>query len=65
MTTWQTVQDAAEYVKVSTDVIRAAVKCGDLPAYPVGSGRREYRLTAKDVDEWMMSRSWEPKATSA
>lgn len=44
----------------SAIIIRAAVKAGDLPAYPVGKGR-EYRLTADDVDEWMKSRSYEPR----
>jgi excisionase family DNA binding protein len=61
--TWLTVQDAAEHVKVSTDLIRAAVKAGDLPAYAVGKGR-DYRLTASDVDNWMMSRAYEPQAAS-
>ncbi|KKB97009.1 excisionase family DNA-binding protein [Mycolicibacter arupensis] len=61
MTTWLTRKEASEYVKVSVDLIRAAVKNGDLPAYPVGSGRREYRLTAEDIDTWMKSRSWEPR----
>jgi excisionase family DNA binding protein len=63
MTIWQTVADAAEYVKVSPDIIRAAVKSGDLPAYPVGKGR-EYRLTAGDVDDWMRSRSYEPRVSA-
>jgi excisionase family DNA binding protein len=60
MTTWLTTQDAAEYATISPDMIRAAVKAGDLKAYAIGKGR-EYRLTASDVDEWLMSRSWEPK----
>jgi excisionase family DNA binding protein len=63
MTTWLRLREAADYVKVSTDIIRAAVKNGDLPAYPVGSGRREYRLTAEDIDTWMKSRSWEPRGS--
>jgi excisionase family DNA binding protein len=63
MTVWLTVADAAEYVKVSPDIIHAAVKAGDLPAYPVGKGR-EYRLDAAEVDSWLRSRAWEPKATA-
>jgi excisionase family DNA binding protein len=59
VTTWLKVADAAEYVKVSPDIIRAAVKNGDLPAYPVGRGR-DFRLTAEDIDSWMKSRSYEP-----
>jgi excisionase family DNA binding protein len=62
MTHWLTPAEAADYVKVSKDVIRNAVKAGDLPAYPIGTGRREYRLTAEDVDAWMKSRAWEPRS---
>lgn len=61
MTVWLTVAKAADYVDVSPDIIRSAVKAGDLPAYPVGKGR-EYRLTAEDIDGWMRSRSWEPRS---
>lgn len=61
MTTWLTVKTAAKYVDVSPDIIRAAVKAGDLPAYPVGKGR-EYRLDAEEIDEWMRSRSYEPRS---
>ncbi|WP_448389397.1 helix-turn-helix domain-containing protein [Mycolicibacterium sp. XJ1904] len=60
MTVWLTAVEAAEYVKVSATTIRDAVRNGDLPAYPVGKGRK-YRLTAEEVDEWMRSRSWEPR----
>lgn len=56
-----TAAEAAEYVKVSEPIIRRAVKNGDLAAYPVGTGR-EYRLTAGEIDEWMKSRSWEPRS---
>lgn len=49
MTQWLTVSMAAEYSTVSTDMIRAAVKSGDLKAYAIGKGR-EYRVTADDVD---------------
>ncbi len=60
MTTWLTVREAADYVRVSENLIRDAVKLGYLVAYPVGTGTR-YRLRAEDIDEWMMSRAWEPK----
>jgi excisionase family DNA binding protein len=61
VTKWLKVADAAEYSTLSPDLIRAAVKAGDLPAYAVGAGR-DYRLTADDVDEWMRSRSYEPRS---
>jgi excisionase family DNA binding protein len=64
VTVWHTVATGAEYVRVSQDTIRAAVRSGDIPAYPVGKGR-EFRITAEDIDKWMMSRAWEPKGASA
>jgi excisionase family DNA binding protein len=62
MTTWLTVREAADYVRVSENLIRNAIKLGYLVAYPIGTGT-QYRLRAEDIDEWMMSRSWEPKRT--
>lgn len=63
MTVWLTVAEAADYVKVSEPIIRDAVHAGDLVAYPVGKGRN-FRLTTDDVDEWMKSRSYEPRVAS-
>lgn len=60
MTVWFTPVEAGEYAKVSTWTIRQAVKDGELQAYPVGKTGRHYRLTAKDVDAWMMRASYEP-----
>ena len=59
MTTWLTVREAADYLRVSEGIIREAVQLGYVPAYPIGAGK-QYRVTAEDLDEWMMSRSWEP-----
>jgi excisionase family DNA binding protein len=64
MKTWLTVAKAAEYAQISEWTIREAVKSGDLEAYAVGVGGRSYRVTAEDVDKWMMSRSFEPKTAS-
>jgi excisionase family DNA binding protein len=60
MTTWLTVREAADYVRVSENLIRDAIKSGYLPAYAIGTGS-QYRVRAEDIDEWMMSRAWEPK----
>jgi excisionase family DNA binding protein len=60
MTTWLTVSTASEYSTVSEKLIRAAVKSGYLKSHPIGKGRH-YRLTAADVDEWLMSRAYEPR----
>ena len=57
---WLTAVGAAEHAKVSAATIRDAVKQGELPAYAVGRKGRHYRLRAQDVDEWMMSRAYEP-----
>lgn len=62
MTNWLTVAEAAKYIKASEFIIRKAVTDGDLPAHPIGKGR-EYRLDAADIDAWMKSRSWEPRAS--
>jgi excisionase family DNA binding protein len=63
MTTWLTVREAAAYVRVSQNLIREAIKLGYLlPAYAIGTGVH-YRLRTDDIDEWMMSRSWEPKGS--
>jgi excisionase family DNA binding protein len=64
MTTWHTATSAAEHVLVNPATIREAVKAGDLPAHPVGTGR-EYRLREEDVDAWMTSRSWEPRGVAS
>jgi excisionase family DNA binding protein len=61
MTTWFTVQDAADHIKASKQTIREAVGKGDLPAYPIGKGR-EYRLKADEVDGWLESRAFEPRS---
>lgn len=40
MTQWLTVQTAADYSTLSPDLIRSAVKAGDLKAYAIGRGAR-------------------------
>ena len=63
MTQWMTVANAAKYVdNVSERTIRDAIKAGELIAYPVGKGGTHIRLRAEDIDEWMTSRSWEPRS---
>lgn len=61
MTVWHNVKSGAAHVRVSPDLIREAVKNGDLQAFAVGKGR-EFRLREADIDEWMSSRSWEPRS---
>ncbi|ASZ73041.1 hypothetical protein SEA_GERALT_46 [Mycobacterium phage Geralt] len=42
-------------------LIREAVKNDGLKAYPIGNGR-EARVDLNEVDEWMKSRSYEPRS---
>lgn len=60
MTVWLTAKAAAEHATVSEWTIRQAVKDGELQAHAVGKSGRGYRLTAAEIDAWMMSRSYEP-----
>lgn len=62
MTVWHTAQTAADYIQASVDIIRAAVKRGDLTANPIGTGKREYRIDQDEIDQWMHSRTWEPRS---
>ena len=59
---WATKVEAAQHVRVSPDQIAAAVRNGELPAYPVGKGKRDYRLDLAEVDARMKSRSYEPRS---
>lgn len=60
MTTWLTVADAAAYIRVKDDrIIRSAIKSGELPVCRPG---KSYLIDAADVDAWVKSQPWEPKA---
>lgn len=61
-TPWLNQKEAAAYAKQHPDLIRAAVKAGDLPAVAIGKSGKEYRIHRDAVDEWMKSRPWEPAA---
>jgi excisionase family DNA binding protein len=61
MTVWLTVREAADYARISETLIRNAMKLGYLPAYAIGESGTHFRLRTGDIDEWMMSRAWEPK----
>lgn len=62
-TVWLTPTEAAQHVRAkSTDLLRAAVKNGDLPAFGYG---REMRFKAADLDAWMEAHPFEPGRRSA
>lgn len=57
---WGSITDASQYVKLASDVVRAAIARGDLPAVvkPVTrseGGRPQYRVAFADLDAWMRS----------
>lgn len=55
MTTWMTVDEAAAYIRAGdARKIRAAIKSGALKGYLYG--RRDLRVTAEDVDQWLKTR---------
>ena len=56
---WLTAREAAEHTRLPMGTTtRQAAAAGELCAHSVG--KRQYRLTAREVDAWMMSRSHEP-----
>lgn len=63
---WGSVSDAARYVKLAPEVVRAAIARGELRAVVKPAtrreGRRQYRVAFADVDEWMRS---QPSAREA
>lgn len=60
MTTWHTVADAAVHIRVKDDrIIRHAIHTGELPACRPG---KSYLIDEADLDAWVRSQPWEPKA---
>lgn len=61
---WATKNEAAEHARVSEKAIAQAVRDGELCAYAVGKGNRDYRLKLSDVDAWLESRPFEPRRSA-
>jgi excisionase family DNA binding protein len=64
MTTWATKKEAAEHTRRSEKLIAQAVADGDLKAYKVGKGNRDYVLDLDEVDAWVRSNSYEPRRSA-
>lgn len=63
VTHWLTVTEAAEHIRAKdTEMLRGAIKAGELPAYRYG--KASIRLKADEVDAWLEARPFEPKAAS-
>src|SRR5207249_230364 len=58
---WLTLEQAAEYAKVSGATLRREAKAKRLRAYKVG-GRRCWRFRPEDIDQWLLA--GEPKVAS-
>ncbi len=50
---WMTVQDIADYLKVSTDLIYQLAQQGNIPASKVGN---RWRFKKQKIDLWMAER---------
>jgi len=50
---WMTVQDVADYLKVSTDLIYQLAQQGNIPASKVGN---RWRFKKQKIDLWMAER---------
>lgn len=57
---WLTADDAAAYLRVSTQSIYDACRTGGLRHYRLG-GRRNIRLRQSDLDAWMTAFSVQPR----
>jgi excisionase family DNA binding protein len=55
---WLTVEQAAEWLQVSTKTIRRYIEAGNLPA--VNLGGRAIRIRRQDLESWLQSRRVEP-----
>jgi excisionase family DNA binding protein len=55
---WMTVEQAAEWLQVSTKTIRRYIEGGSLPA--VNLGGRAIRIRRPDLEEWLETRRIEP-----
>jgi excisionase family DNA binding protein len=55
---WLTIEQAADWLQVSTKTIRRYIEAGSLPA--VNLGGRAIRIQRKDLDAWLETRRIEP-----
>ena len=51
-----TVQEAAKYLKISTDTVYVLVRSQTFPAIKVGNS---WRILHKELDEWLKKQYWE------
>ena len=49
---WSTIDEVAEYLRVTKDTIRAWIRENKIPNYKVG---KQYRFKLSEIDEWVKS----------
>ena len=49
---WSTLDEVAEYLRVTKDTIRTWVRENKIPNYKVG---KQYRFRLSEIDEWVKS----------
>ena len=52
MDKWETLEQIADYLQISTSSIYKMVQAGRIPAYKVG---RQWRFKKQEIDEWVES----------
>lgn len=55
---WLTIEQAADWLQVSTKTIRRYIDAGSLPA--VNLGGRAVRIRRQDLESWLLTRKVEP-----
>jgi excisionase family DNA binding protein len=56
-----TAGEVASYLRVSLSTIYRLLKCGDLPAFKIGS---DWRFNRVHIEEWLKSRAQAPQSGS-
>ena len=49
---WSTIDEVAEYLRVTKDTIRVWIRENKIPNYKVG---KQYRFKLSEIDEWVKS----------
>ena len=58
MNIWMTLEEVAQYLKVSKDSIYRLAQKGEIPASKIGN---LWRFKREDIDEWMKRKENTPK----
>ncbi len=53
-----TTREAAEYLKLSVETVKAQARAGQMPAMKIG---REWRFSREQLLDWVKDESWPPE----